>query len=395
MVVKDEDEEFNEPHLPARYQEHVRKKRQRRLIKRIGLLGIAVIALVVVYSILSGIFTGAPHSSLPLTPQATTVPVSPSASSPAMTTLPAETPVKTTVPPTTTLPISTVAGTDTPEPILTARAAAITTATRTRDPTITEQQATIIALAAFPNIPAGDMIVESTADPDFGPVWEYTLRVDTTTEVKGLIDAETGEVLTFNRTIHPGGRTENPVLTLGEARKIADSTINNRNNGILSINMSSSRYIPLATAAGNIAGSSRFVYTRTVQDYPCDADGFVVSVDAVTGAITEYVQHWQTLDTAFMLAEDPLVPKFDATFAVSARAKSTYPSSIKGLRIISADIRWKDRHDPTTIPRPSTIPLAWKVVFDDETIRAKGDPTPAVGWVDTQTGEIIEFSYRH
>jgi hypothetical protein len=159
--------------------------------------------------------------------------------------------------------------------------------------------------------------------------------------------------------------------------------------------MTDSRYVPLVTQSGTLAGSYRFIYSRIVQDYPCDADGFIVSVDAVSGAITEFVQRWQTPDNAFMLAEDLMVPRYDATYTVQARAKSIYPSSISGLRIISADVRWKDRHDPATIPRPSTIPLAWKIVFDDEIIRAKADPTPAVGWVDAQTGELLEITYQH
>jgi hypothetical protein len=221
------------------------------------------------------------------------------------------------------------------------------------------------------------------------------LRAGTTTEASGFLDADTGTVVMFNRTIYPGGRPQNPVLTSGNARQIADSTISSRNNGILSINMTDSRYVPLVTQSGTLAGSYRFIYSRIVQDYPCDADGFIVSVDAVSGAITEFVQRWQTPDNAFMLAEDLMVPRYDATYTVQARAKSIYPSSISGLRIISADVRWKDRHDPATIPRPSTIPLAWKIVFDDEIIRAKADPTPAVGWVDAQTGELLEITYQH
>ena len=221
------------------------------------------------------------------------------------------------------------------------------------------------------------------------------LRAGTTTEASGLLDADSGIIVTFNRTIQAGGRPQNPVLTVDNARQIADSTVNNRNTGILSINMSSGRYIPLATQSGNVAGSYRFVYNRIVQDYPCDADGFIVSVDAVSGAITEYMQRWQTPDNAFMVAEDAIVPRYDATYTVQARAKSIYPSSITGLRILSSDIRWKDRHDPATTPRPATIPLAWKIVFDDDTIRANTGSSPGVGWVDAQTGELLDITYQH
>ena len=399
--MKDDYDEFNEPYLPARYKEIVRKKKQRRLLKKIGMIAVAVIALVVVYILLSGLFSGSPQPTptptptpAPMvTPQQTTA-----AATTVATTVPTPAPVKTAVPATGTTTKSTIVTTvttETPEPVLTASANTYVTPKGDTSPKITEKQAEAIALAAFPDLPAGSISVDLATRPDFGQVWKYTLRADTTVEASGLLDAETGTIVTFNRTIHPGGRPQNPVLTLGNARQIADSTVNNRNNGILSINMSDGHYVPLSTQSGNIAGSYRFVYNRIIQDYPCDVDGFIVSVDAVTGAITEYVQRWQTPDNAFMIIEDPVVPRYDATYTVQARAKSIYPSSISGLRIISADRRWKDEHDPATTPRPSSIPLAWKVVFDDETIRAKTGAPPAVGWVDTHSGELTEITYQH
>lgn len=399
--MKDDSDDFNEPYLPARYKEIVRKKKQRRLLKKIGMIVVAVIAVVVVYIVLSGVLTGLPQpapSPMPL-PTPTVTPQKTTAAATTTTTLPTATPVKTAVPTTstTTKPTAgtTVTTTETPEPILTARAGTYVTPKEDTSPKITEKQAKVLALAAFPNLPAGDMTVELATSTDFGQVWKYTLRADTTTEASGLLDAETGTIVTFNRTIHPGARSQNPVLTLGNARQIADSTLNSRNNGILSINMSDSRYVPLATQGGNVAGSYRFIYNRVIQDYPCDADGFIVSVDAVSGAITEWVQRWQTPDNAFMLAEDAVVSRYDATYTVQAKAKSLYPSSISTLHILSADIRWKDRHDPATTPRPSTIPLAWKILFDDDVIRAKANPTPSVSWVDAQTGELLEITYRH
>jgi hypothetical protein len=400
--VKDNSDEFNEPYLPARYRELVRKKKQRRLLKKIGMIALAVVALVVIYFALSGIFGGtqepvpspAPSPTGIVTPlQTTGIPTSAKTAVPAPTTVSTDV---TTIPGTTAHAADvTVITTESPEPVLTARAGTYVTPSEENSPKINEKQARTIALAAFPNLPTGEMTVELTTSPDFGRVWKYTLRADTTIEASGLLDAETGIVVTFNRTIHPGARSQNPALTMGNARQIADSTINSRNTGILSLNMSDGRYVPLVTPSGNVAGSYRFVYNRMIQDYPCEADGFIVSVDAISGAITEYVQHWQTPDNAFMIAENAVVTKYDATYTVQARAKSIYPSSISELRIISAEVFWKDRHDPAITPRPGTIPLAWKIVFDDDIIRAKADPTPSVGWVEAQTGELLELTYRH
>jgi hypothetical protein len=397
-----DDDEFNEPYLPERYKEVVRKKKQRRLIKKIGMIAAVIFALIVLFVLLSGFFSGS-HGPAPVptpSPVPTAGPVQTTAAP--VTTRPVSTAVtvKTTVPvtsitgTTSRTPVVTTETTETPEPILTARAAAYTTP-KTNVQTITEKQAQAIALVAFPSLPSGKMSVEMAADPVFGQVWKYTLRADTTTEASGLIDAESGTVVTFNRTIHPGARPQNPVLTMGNARQIADSTINDRNTAILSINMSDGRYIPLPTQSGTVAGTYRFVFDRIIQDYPCDTDGFIVSVDAVTGAITEWEQRWQTPENAFMIVETPVVAKYDAIYTVQAKAKTIYPGSISSLQVVSAERVWKNEHTPGTTPRPSSIPLAWKVVFNDETIRANPNSRQGVGWVDTHSGELIEITYPH
>jgi hypothetical protein len=91
---------------------------------------------------------------------------------------------------------------------------------------------------------------------------------------------------------------------------------------------------------------------------------------------------------------DPLVTRSGATFAILKKAQESYPAS-NGLSIISAEIRWKDHPSQGSIPRPGSIPLAWKVLFTDEIIRGKQPLEPAVGWVDTQTGTILDINYQH
>lgn len=392
-----DDDEFNEPYLPERYREIVRKKKQRRLVKKIGMIAAGVVALVVVYILLSGFFGGSPQPApVPTLSPTLTPPPLPTTAVPATSALVATaTTVQTAVPTTaiTTIKPATIA-TETPEPVLTARANTYVTP-KGDAPKITEKQAESIALVAFPSLPSGKMSVELTTDPIFGQVWKYMLRADTITEASGLISAETGTVVTYNRTIHPGGRPQNPVLTMGNARQIADSTMNDRNTGILSVNMSNGRYIPLSTPGGNVAGTYRFVFNRIIQDYPCDTDGFIVSVDAVSGAVTEWVQRWESPDNAFMILDTPTVPKYDAIYAAQAKAKTIYPGSISSLQVVSAERVWKDEHAPGTTPRPSSIPLAWKVVFDDETIRGHPEARKGVCWVNTFTGEIIEITYQH
>ncbi len=396
--MKNDSDEFNEPYLPARYKEIVRKKKQRRLLKKIGMIAVAIIAVVAVYIILSGILAGSPQPAALPTPvvtplqntvAATTIATSLTAATPAVTNLPT---TVTTIKPTVN---TTGTATNILEPVQTASANTYVTPAGDTSPKITEAQAKEIARGAFPDLPPGDMTVELATTPDFGRVWKYSLSAGTTTEASGLLDADTGTVVTFNRTILPGGRSQNPVLGMEAARQIAESTVDSRYNGILSINLSDSRYVPLSTPGGNVAGSYRFIYNRIIQGYPCDADGFIVSVDAISGAITEYVQRWQTPENAFMIAEDVMVTRSEAVYTVQARANTLYPSTSSGFRLLSTDIRWKDLHDPATTPRLSSIPLAWKIVFDDDIIRAKTNPTPAVGWVDAQSGELLEITYQH
>jgi len=68
---------------------------------------------------------------------------------------------------------------------------------------------------------------------------------------------------------------------------------------------------------------------------------------------------------------------------------------VSGLRIVSAEIKWKDQHPYGVTPRPGSIPLAWKVVFDDDIIRTNSSAKPAVAWVDAQTSSILDFEYQH
>jgi hypothetical protein len=80
---------------------------------------------------------------------------------------------------------------------------------------------------------------------------------------------------------------------------------------------------------------------------------------------------------------------------VLKKAQETYPTAVDGLAIISAEIRWKDYPPQGSTPRPGSIPLAWKILFSDEVIRAKPLSSPAVAWVDVQTGKILDFYYEH
>jgi len=159
--------------------------------------------------------------------------------------------------------------------------------------------------------------------------------------------------------------------------------------------MSDARYEPLGFPDESVAGLYVFVYNRIVQDIPCDDDGFTISVDSVTGEITEYNRRWNSPDNAFSVAVDPLVKRYEAIYLVQQKAQEIFPESVSGLRIISAEIRWKDMHQPGSMPRPGSISISWKVQFDDDIIRTQQRPVPATGWIDARTGKILDFYYQH
>jgi hypothetical protein len=145
-----------------------------------------------------------------------------------------------------------------------------------------------------------------------------------------------------------------------------------------------------------IAGVYVFVYKRIISDVPCDSDGLTLVVDSVAGTVVEYRKSWNLPENAVASLSEPAISKDAAIKTVQQEAMKIYPASAASLRILSAELRWKDHHNPDKIvPGSGSIPLAWKVQFDDEVIRAQQWPNPGTGWVDAQNGTLLEMYYRH
>jgi len=195
-------------------------------------------------------------------------------------------------------------------------------------------------------------------------------------------------------TLPQGGSPAAPQVSAERAREIADAYVIDQNHGSLPLNMSRSWLEPAAASTGSGAGQYTFIYERTYQDIPTDVDGFSVVVDAGTGEVIDYTHQWTTPEHAFLSATQVDIVRHEATFAVLQRAREIYPDQADSLRIISAELRWMNDVSSGTVPRPGSIPVAWKVLFNDETIR-QSSADPAVAWVDAHTGEVISFEYRH
>jgi uncharacterized membrane protein YkoI len=260
---------------------------------------------------------------------------------------------------------------------------------------ITADKAKNLVTEAFPLLHPDRVRVRYNNSPDSERAWIFTLFRDNTNILTGAMDPETGEIFSFTRNIPWEGRQADPLLDINAAQKNADRYIFDKNGALLPLNMSEAQYNPLRFPQKTVAGKYVFIYHRIVQEIPCDNDGFTISVDSQTGEVIGYERRWKSPDSAFSVAMDPLVTRSGATFAVMKKAQETYPESGDGLSIISAEIRWKDYPTQGSIPRPGSIPLAWKVVFTDDIIRAKPSVLFAVGWIDIQTGNILDFYYRH
>ncbi|NMB77935.1 MAG: hypothetical protein GYA23_02430 [Methanomicrobiales archaeon] len=434
-------EEFTSPHLPERYHQTVRAKRQRRLKKQAVIVIVALVVMALMFLVLNwaagGLFssipsfTGAPH-----TPGATTLHAG----------------VTTPVTPNTTnasafvtrgpglagqLPAGAVsletalsqARSDYPEPEFAitradfstenSRPVFVFTIHSTVDETIPdamvffdamtglpyslgEEKAKIarttarqVALVAFPALHPDRTLLAFSTDSYNGNVWDFTHYKGGRIVAAGSFDADTGEQRSFFRYPDPEGRPPSPVLDAARAQAAAERYIIDHNGGQLPLNMSRVRYTPATAAEGTVAGQYTFTFERTYQDFLADVDGFEVTVDAVTGDINGYTSRWTTPDHAFSAAYQPDVIRREATFIVMQKAQEVFPGDASGLRIISAELRWKNRVPYGTVPRPGTIPLAWKVVFDDDFIRGNTTTQPAVAWLDIHSGDFIALDYQH
>jgi hypothetical protein len=258
---------------------------------------------------------------------------------------------------------------------------------------ISADRAKTIIKEAFPMLHPDTIRVRYDNHPDSFPAWIFSLTTDNMTVLTGTLEPETGQVSSFSLVTPWEDRQAEPLLDISVAQNIADRYILEKNRVPLPLNMSEARYIPLKVSQKTVAGHYVFVYNRIVQGIPCDSDGFTISIDSVNGEVTGYERRWNSPDSAFSVAVDSLITRYEATFSILQRARETHPESVDSLSIVSAEIRWKDQTVAGLFPRPGSIPMAWKVQFTDKIIQAKQGT--ALGWVDVQTGEILDFSYPH
>jgi hypothetical protein len=258
---------------------------------------------------------------------------------------------------------------------------------------ITADRAKTLIKEAFPLLRQDMIRVRYDNRPETFPAWNFSLTADSTTILTGTLDPETGQISSFSQVTPWEDRQAEPLLDISAAQNIATRYILEKNQVPLPLNMSEEAYIPLKVSQKTVAGHYVFVYNRIVQGIPCDSDGFTIFIDSVNGGVTSYERRWNSPDSAFSVAVDSLVTRYEATYSILQRARETHPESVESLSIVSAEIRWKDHTIAGSFPRPGSIPMAWKVKFTDGIIGPK--QVSALGWVDVQTGEILDFYYPH
>jgi hypothetical protein len=260
---------------------------------------------------------------------------------------------------------------------------------------ITIEHAKQFARQAFSEWTADRVRMKFHDGSNYNRGWEFHLYKNGDELVHGGLGADTGELNWYAIGVTRTGRPESPSISMDAARVIADIEIQKR-NGILPLEMTDSRLDPLGMPGEKVAGNYIFVYNRVIRDVPCDSDGFTITVDSVAGRVVSYRKGWSLPENAVSSSSQPVVSKDAAIKTVQQAAREIYPASAANLRIVSSDLRWKDFHNPDkVIPKPGSVPLAWKVQFDDETIRGWQWPVPANGWVDAKTGALLDLYYRH
>ena len=447
------DNEFNEPYLPARYREKIREKQQRRRAKKILAFAIIIaIIAAVVYFVAGFLGTGISEASLsrtmPAVPAVTIIPPAavattslPDITSPAPGTGSTHAPsagytIDPGVPITasggalpldgaaaalreyypaddysiksvnysagqthnlfgfTIRPVSSTAGTLDLVVFIDATTG-IPYAAGQETAAVPMETAKQIATGAFPEVSANTVRLWYSESPDKGNVWMFILASGNMTLVTGSVDATSGELVAFTRTIPQSGRPSETGILQEKAESIASHYISDKNGGTLPLNRTIARYEVWGTPSVPAAGQYVFAWERRFLDYPVDTDGIEVAVDSVTGDVIGYDKRWTTPDYAFSQTLEQAIAQRDATFAVMQEAKGVFPESVGSVRILSAEMRWNNGHDTGTSQRPGSVPLAWKVVFDDAAIRADNSLPPGIGWVAIQTGNVTALEYRH
>ena len=267
----DDNEEFNSPHLPERYQKTVKAKKQRRLKKQVLMAAGIVLIIVVLYLLVNwaagGIFSALPSVSSGPFP-AVTGTVTPTISATVTPSFTQGAGLTSTLPP-GVLPLDRAVNalnTDYPPTGYTILSADLVSRTgrflyafvvqpaggegpvtpvfidaRTgkvyspgeEGAKISRDIARQLAIAAFPSLNPDRCILSFASNDETGNRWDFVLFRGSIKVATGTLDADTGELRGSEEMIQPEGRPPVPAIDSGRARAIADRYITEHNGGQL------------------------------------------------------------------------------------------------------------------------------------------------------------------
>ncbi|MBP2144976.1 putative membrane protein YkoI [Methanofollis sp. W23] len=240
-----------------------------------------------------------------------------------------------------------------------------------------ESAASAIVHAA---VPAAETPIQGTlvGDAPDARVWEF--EVSSKEQGSGVIgiDAKTGEVVyAYGEIADRAG--VNTGISMEEAGAIAGNSLKGEEVASTLAGPEVSYEPP--HFAGDI-GRYRVAYTRVIDGIP-SLDGVTISIDPETGTVLKYHIYWDLPET---IEPDPTPTLSAAEAGEILTAAMEERRGSEGMKVLSTELWWYDRGEG------EQISLAWKVEFEDDSIRSY-ETDPASAWIDAHTGEELFLSY--
>lgn len=263
-----------------------------------------------------------------------------------------------------------------------------------------EEEARSLAVAALEREMPGIRIERMVAEPydvqTYGDVWRFRVKAEDDPDLEGdisvWIDAADGEMVYFldGRDYY---RPADPSVTIEAAEEIANAYLRERKESsdvVKTVAVLSTVDTPL----GSRNGPYHFVYQRSIDGVLCLYDGVTLDIDSIDGRVVSYHKAWRVSDNDTMTDPAPSITKDAAQDRVLAYLNATCGTDPGDIAVRSTGLLWYDlaaQHRRSQ--DPVTVPLAWRVEFDDEWYRSQDPPRTATLWIDAHSGEVLSAAY--
>ncbi|WP_161937573.1 YcdB/YcdC domain-containing protein [Methanoculleus thermophilus] len=263
-----------------------------------------------------------------------------------------------------------------------------------------EEEARSLAVAALEREMPGIRIERMVAEPydvqTYGDVWRFRVKAEDDPDLEGdisvWIDAADGEMVYFldGRDYY---RPADPSVTIEAAEEIANAYLRERKESsdvVKTVAVLSTVDTPL----GSRNGPYHFVYQRSIDGVLCLYDGVTLDIDSIDGRVVSYHKAWRVSDNDTTADPDPSITEDAAQERVLAYLNDTYGTDPGEIVIRATELRWYDlAARQRRSQEPVSVPLAWRIEFDDERYRSQDPPRTTTVWIDAHSGEILSAAY--